>query len=206
MNYTPELVTKFGRSYNKGDIIFCEYENGEELYFIIDGKVRISKITVDAEKIIAYLGSGEYFGEMAIFGNSERTATVTAEEETTLLVFNKSDFYKLIDSAPGIVIGLMKALSSRYISTEKQLSNLLIFDYEKRVFSYMYEKCLDVNQKSGQFKVELAEMEALLNISKEDIFQVLENYRRRGNFTIDGFHICINDTGWWIRQKNKDVK
>ena len=69
------LFEKFGKYYEKGEIIFCEYEKGDELYFILSGKVKVSKITRDKEKVLAYLQEGEFIGEMAFFDKKKRTAT-----------------------------------------------------------------------------------------------------------------------------------
>lgn len=202
---SPDLFKKFGKIYGKGKIIFCEYEQGDELYFIISGRVKISKITRETEKVLAYLGAGEYLGEMAIFENKPRTATVIADEETKVLVLKKNDFYKLMEAAPNLVVGLIKTLSIRYINTEKQLFNLMTSNHEKRIINYLCEKCVNVSEATSSVTVLLEEMEALLNIKREDIVKILCSYEKRAHVRLNGGSAKITDMMWWIRlKKNKE--
>ncbi len=190
----PDLFKKFGKEYGAGEVVFCEYEKGEELYFIVEGKVKISKITKEGEKVVAYIGKGEFIGEMAIFENKPRTATIITEEETKFLIFKKDDFYKLITMAPNIVVELIKSLSKRYISTEKQLNVLLHTDVEKKILNYIYE--IAKKKKEKRFEIKIEELLSILNIRKEDIIEKLNSYVKKGYLKISNDTIEVNEIGW----------
>ncbi|BDU49841.1 Crp/Fnr family transcriptional regulator [Haliovirga abyssi] len=190
----PKLFEKFGKDYKAGEIIFCEYETGEELYFIISGKVRISKITQDEEKVVAYLKDGEFFGEMAIFENKVRTATVITEEPTKVLELKKNDFLKLMSSAPDIVVQLVKSLSIRYIKTRNQLNSLLETNLEKKVLKYFYQQYLNV--KSRSLNLNIKEVKSILNIKEKDLNKLLLGYKKKGLLKIVDDSILIGDIGW----------
>ena len=75
---------------SRGSSIFHEGDQGDQLYFIISGKIKLGRSTPDGrENLLAVLGPGEIFGEMALFNPAPRTATATAVRpgQPTRLVF-----------------------------------------------------------------------------------------------------------------------
>lgn len=190
----PELFKKFGKEYHAGEIIFCEYEKGETLYYIISGKVKISKITVDKEKIIAYLGAGEFIGEMAIFENKPRTATVITKEKTKMLLLKKDDFFKLMHTAPELVVQLMKSLSIRKLNTSNQLNNLLKEDKEEKIARYITAK-LDGNS-NREMSLKINEIAGILDFKEEEIMEYFYSYQKKGYLKILDDEIRLKETGW----------
>ncbi|WP_258229411.1 cyclic nucleotide-binding domain-containing protein, partial [Arthrobacter sp. HMWF013] len=64
---------------SRGASVFREGDQGDQLYFIVSGKVKLGRTSPDGrESLLAILGPGELFGEMALFDPSPRTATATA--------------------------------------------------------------------------------------------------------------------------------
>jgi CRP-like cAMP-binding protein len=61
-----EILDKYEKSFQTGDVIFCEYEIGDEFYIIKEGKVRITKIQDNKEKTLDLFEPPAIFGEMAI--------------------------------------------------------------------------------------------------------------------------------------------
>ena len=59
----PEsLFEKFGVEFEPGEIIFCEWEPGEECFFIQDGRVKITKTVGNTQKTLDVIGAGDFFG------------------------------------------------------------------------------------------------------------------------------------------------
>ena len=80
----------------KGKIIIKEEELGDCFYIIINGGVNIFK--GKSNSFLAYLSTGSYFGEMAIFGkHAKRMASVVAASDTELLVIGKKSFETLLN-------------------------------------------------------------------------------------------------------------
>ena len=70
---------------SRGSSVFHEGDQGDQLYFIVSGKIKLGRSTPDGrENLLAVLGPGEIFGEMALFNPTPRTATATAVSETRL--------------------------------------------------------------------------------------------------------------------------
>src|SRR5207245_4677662 len=81
-----QLFQRFGREFRKGHVLFREGEPGREMFVVQSGKVNITKTVRETEKILATLGAGEFFGEMAILNNKPRSAGATMAEDGKLLV------------------------------------------------------------------------------------------------------------------------
>ena len=82
---SPELFSEFGVSYKKDDQIFQEGDWGFDLYLLLSGEVSIYKQYKGNLELLTKLKKGEIFGEMAIFENNCRSATVIADSFCQLL-------------------------------------------------------------------------------------------------------------------------
>lgn len=82
------------KTYQAGDVIFREDDSGDEAFMILSGEVKISTVSSDREIVIASLGRGEIFGEMALVDDETRMATATATKPTELSVVPQEAFKK----------------------------------------------------------------------------------------------------------------
>lgn len=88
--------------FKQGQIIFKEGDIGDGLYFIVSGKVNVTRSTAGKNLPIATLGPGDIFGEMALFFSHARNATVTAQTPLTVWQVLKSDFDYLLQNSPAL--------------------------------------------------------------------------------------------------------
>ncbi|HNW92824.1 MAG TPA: cyclic nucleotide-binding domain-containing protein [bacterium] len=112
--------------------IFTEGEPGNALYIIVSGGIAITKqLEGGKTKLLAQLGEGECFGELALIDGDTRSATVKTTRETALLVFRVEEFARLIESHPytafKIIMQLAKVLSNRLRETNNQVVGLVNF-------------------------------------------------------------------------------
>ena len=82
----------------------------------------------DIEKILAILGPGEFFGEMAIISNKPRNATAVVEETARLLVIDPKTFEGMIRGNSEIAVRMIKKLAERLSEADAQIENLLLSD------------------------------------------------------------------------------
>ena len=115
MDFGPAFIEKFGKNYKKNEIIFCEYEPGNTFYFLLNGRVKINKISSDSEKTLDILEPGEIFGEMSILEEAPRSATIIAMDDVKVLEFNKANFESLMTAKPELAIKLLKIFAKRDI-------------------------------------------------------------------------------------------
>ncbi len=95
-----------------GDIIFKEGDIGDYICFIVDGKVEISKESMNGKKVVlAILGKGRSLGEMSIIDRYRRSATATATTEAKLVTLSQYAFETIIDKFPRTGIKILKELA-----------------------------------------------------------------------------------------------
>jgi len=108
--------------YESGEIIINEGDEGDDAYIIYTGRVEVFRKGTDVKIItLNTLGPGEMFGELALFGDSIRTASVKAVEETVVSIIAKEKLYKIIREFPDIAIEMLKVQTSRFAEAEKKL-------------------------------------------------------------------------------------
>ena len=127
------MFERFAVTFQKNDIIFCEYEPGDNFYLIQTGSVAIVKIMGEIEKIIDILQPGEIFGEMAILEEAPRSATAIAYEKVKALEFNRQNFEVLMMGNPQIALKLMKLFTKRIYDQKRRFMILTLEDVQARV-------------------------------------------------------------------------
>jgi CRP-like cAMP-binding protein len=109
----------------KDENVFQEGQPGDAMYVVTSGGVRL----VMGDKIVAELGRGQHFGEMALVDRSTRSLTAIANEATRLVVVRRKDFYELIKREPASAVKMLWAfvqvLGQRLRKTNADLSEAL---------------------------------------------------------------------------------
>jgi CRP-like cAMP-binding protein len=110
------------RYYKDGEQVIKEGAAGEELYILLDGKVRLHK----EETFITSLQRGDHFGEMALVDRAPRSASATAEGGARLIIIRRKDFYDIIRNEAKLAVKLLwsfvQVLTVRLRKTTADLS------------------------------------------------------------------------------------
>lgn len=121
------LIDLIEKEYKPGEIIFSEGDSGKALYVILSGSVRIVKKINSGQKILANLGPGSYFGELALINQLPRFASAVADAESNLLIMYKSYFDNLIKGNSAIssqvLFNLAESLSYYICRSENMLND-----------------------------------------------------------------------------------
>ena len=93
-----------------GDVLCREGGPGHEFFVLAEGT---AVATVGGEQVAAF-GPGDFFGELALLdGSGARTATVTVETTSTVLVLTAAEFHQLLESEPMVAVRLLPAIGRR---------------------------------------------------------------------------------------------
>jgi CRP/FNR family cyclic AMP-dependent transcriptional regulator len=133
MSLDLSLFERFAKTYDAGEIIFCEYEPGDTFYLIQSGRVKIVKIFGNIEKTIDILKPGEFFGEMALLENAPRSASIVALDDCKLLEFNRSNFQVLMTGNPQMALKLLGLFAKRIYDQKRRFAILTLTDVHARV-------------------------------------------------------------------------
>ena len=98
-----------------GTVIFRQGDPGDKFYLIRTGRVRVFREDAGLETELSVLQAGDDFGEMALFMEEPRSATVAALEETRLMVLSKEQFQSILRDFPNVTFAFVRQMSERIL-------------------------------------------------------------------------------------------
>ena len=105
-------------TYAPGQVIVEEGSIGVGFFLILEGKVEVRK----GKKTLAELGTGDFFGEMSLFDEQPRSASVVAVTGTRCLGITSWSFIGMVKSDPEIAVNMMKVMAARLRLSDKALA------------------------------------------------------------------------------------
>jgi hypothetical protein len=106
-----------------GEVVFRQGDRGDLVYTIVSGEVEAIREEPDGtERLLATMGPGEYFGEMALISEAPRTATVRAKTEVEAVSMGRADFTTLYAYVPGLRQRVETLMRKRAANTGKRVS------------------------------------------------------------------------------------
>ncbi len=189
------LFEKFGRTVEAGKIIFREGEEGDQMYIIQSGRVRISRDIGGKEHILAVMGKGDFFGEMAIVNRIRRTATAVAIDQVQLLVFNRESFQNMIKKNAQIALNVIDKLCRRLQNANLQIQHLA----RKNARGMIAMNLRYAFQSAGpegpalRFDRTIEEISRNLELSMESVKKVFDDFQRSGMLHLEGNTLRLAD-------------
>ncbi len=122
----------------KKTIVLQEGEDGNSLFIIISGSVKISYYAPDGrEVVLSLLEEGSYFGEMALLDQQPRSATVITLTDSRLAQIRRANFERLLLKQPKVALKLLAETVSRLRRTSKVLERISTMDVPHRLYYYL---------------------------------------------------------------------
>jgi len=110
------------RTFQPGDQLIKQGEDGIGLYIILSGKVKVEKADPTGKQVeLASNGPGDILGEMAVLDGAKRTATVVATEPTVCLVLASWEFMSFMKTHPEVAIDILPIVVKRFRETNDAL-------------------------------------------------------------------------------------
>lgn len=113
-----------GRLYRDGECIVNQGSNGNSMYVVQGGRVEVVQHSdSEGEQHLAFLEAGDFFGEMSVFENEVRSATVKAAGEARVLKIDKKTLLTRIREDPLLAVNLLKTMSHRIRDLNIEISH-----------------------------------------------------------------------------------
>jgi len=190
------------RMYRRGSYLFYQGDPSEHLYFLWQGRIEISSISVTGHRqLLTTLDRPQFFGELGVLGEQRRTATALALEESSVWVIQSEDFLALLSKQFAAARALLRSLAQQIQAHESFVEDLLFLDLKGRVAKRLLQLVtpsldeLPPNGTALPSVVTHADLASLCGGSRENVTRILSDFLRRGLVTRDGRRYVLKDVG-----------
>jgi CRP/FNR family transcriptional regulator, cyclic AMP receptor protein len=185
---------------DRGERLFSEGDDGEKLYIILTGKIKLTKAAPDGrENLLSVHGPGEMFGELSLFDPIPRTSSATAVTAARLAGLAHDDLRAWLTTRPEVAMNLLQALAQRLRRINEVKADLVFTDVPGRVAKAL----LDLAERFGvqtpdgvQVNHDLTqeELAQLVGASRETVNKALADFATRGWVQLAAKSVLITDT------------
>jgi CRP/FNR family cyclic AMP-dependent transcriptional regulator len=168
-------------------------EDAESLIVLLTGRAKVTNFDEEGREIIlAWLGPGEFFGEMGLIDGSPRSASVVAVEPCELLTIGKSEFQRCMQENFQVAQKLMQILVSRLREADRNIESLALLDVYGRVARLL----LDLSEEEDgkrlvRQKISKQDMARMIGASREMVSKVMRDLEVGGYIITSGDIITI---------------
>lgn len=140
------------RRYGAGEIVFNEGDDGDSLFVVRDGLLKVVRPTLGRGVVLERLGPGSAFGELAVLNSSARLASVIAVERSEAIEIAKADLESVLDAHPAAVRRMLGALARSLTLAKEELArhNVQLEHEVRRRTADLYESQLEVVRRLGR--------------------------------------------------------
>jgi CRP/FNR family cyclic AMP-dependent transcriptional regulator len=198
-NMESFLSAAHKRKYPRGSTIIYAGEQSDSIYYITKGSVTVLiEDDTGREIIVAYLNEGDFFGEMAMFGEGTRTAWVKAKTECEVAELGYQRFSELSQKDAGMLYKLATQLADRLGKTTQKVGDLAFLDVTGRVARTLLDLCNEpdaITHPDGmQIKITRQEIGRIVGCSREMVGRVLKTLEDQGLASVKGKTMVIFGT------------
>lgn len=185
------------RTFNQ--VVFHHGDPGGLLYIIINGKVKITHSTPEGhEALLAILGAGDFFGELALLDDSPRSATAEAIEPTDVLTLHREEFIRFIRNNPDFALHVLHIMAQRIRRLNNQVSDIFFLDLPGRLARILLQLADQhgVHTKEGiaiELNLTQTDLAEMVGATRVSINKALGRFRRAKWIKSQGRRFTILD-------------
>ncbi len=166
----------------QGQLLYAPGETGEGLFILKAGQVRLYRLAADGRKLVlATLGPGAVFGEMAAIGQSMTDSYAEAIDECVVCIMSRVDIEQVMIDHPTVAVQLVRVLSARLHEAETRLEQMAFTPVPERVARLLLSLARG-GEVAGYSHQELADM---IGTSRETVSRAMVDLKTAGIVEID---------------------
>ncbi|MBQ0799078.1 MAG: cAMP-activated global transcriptional regulator CRP [Porticoccaceae bacterium] len=171
----------------------------DSLYYIIKGSVTVLIEDDDGrEMIVAYLNPGDFFGELGLFGQEDRSAWIRAKTECDVGEISYDAFHELSKVHPEFTIAVSTQMAKRLRDTTRKVGDLAFLDVTGRVARTLLDLCGEPDAMTHpdgmQIKITRQEIGRIVGCSREMVGRVLKNLEDQELISVKGKTMVVFNT------------
>lgn len=170
--------------YQRSEMIFREGEPAERLFLIHEGRVKLSVTSSSGgELLVAVLGRGQIFGELAVIDRGPRAMLARAMEPTMVHALSGDVFWTLLEGRPALARRLLELMARRLRRADQTSQDLVFFDAPTR----LARKLLELADEHGEPTGVADQVRITVRVTQEDLAQMIGVTRGSANRLIVSF-------------------
>lgn len=178
---------------HRGRILYMPEETGEVLFMLKEGRVQLYRISPEGKKlVIATIGPGTVFGEMAFIGQGMHNSFAEALEDSVLLIMSRTDVERMLVTKPQVALRIFEVLGRRLRDAEARLAEIAFKSIPARLASLL----LQLAEEQGSTTISGLTHQALgeqIGTYRETTTQTLNSFKSAGMIDIGRKKITIWD-------------
>jgi CRP-like cAMP-binding protein len=196
---TERMARHTQRSYPKGEQFFVPDDLSDRIFFITEGRVKISTMNEDGKEITkAILGKGEVFGELALVGEARRRDWATALEKTITCVVTLEEMRTLMRERSELNLFFMRIFGARQLELERRLESLVFRDSRSRIVEFLVELTRTKGERVGyewviRKPITHQEIANLTATSRQTVTTTLNDLRFKKLLTFNRARLLVRD-------------
>lgn len=190
------------RKFARGQFVFSQGDRGDTLYIIESGEVKITLSSADGKEImLALLGRGDCFGELAVLDGEPRSADAVVKQDCQLVLLHKNDFQRFLQAHPAASASLLAALSRRLRRTDQLIHDVAFLDIRARLARTLLTlaETNSIPQPGGLLlissRITQSELADMAGATRESINQWLRYYQKQGLVRCERGRITLLNPG-----------
>jgi CRP/FNR family cyclic AMP-dependent transcriptional regulator len=183
----------------KNHVIFQKGDPGDSLMVVLSGRVKISTLSPDGkEAVLNFIGSGQSFGEIAMFDGKPRSADATAIETSEMFVLRRADVQNFLVGHPEIAFRIIGILCERVRRTSDKLEAAVTLNMTPRIARALVELSRTYGRPCADgllidLKLSQRELGGYIGLARENVNRQLTAWRHDGLVSTDDGRILIHD-------------
>jgi len=181
------------RSYPKNTILMSEGDRSDQLYAILDGKIKVVVMDPEGREIVVNLmGPGDCFGEIAMIDGEARSATIVTMEPTQVMTIGRADFTPILNSNPDLMQHLLKLLARKVRASTSMVESLAF----ENVYARLIRLLTNLARPKGNLlvveeRLTHQDIANMIGSSREGVSRMLKALSSGGYISIDQKRISI---------------
>ncbi|HEY5905824.1 MAG TPA: Crp/Fnr family transcriptional regulator, partial [Actinomycetota bacterium] len=184
------------RTYRAGSYVTMQGDPSLEVFMLLEGRLEIATSSSSSgSQLQGRLEPVRLFGELGVFAETERTASVLCLEDARIWVLEREAFISLASEVPTLAMGLLRTLARQVIAKETSADDLVWLDLKGRLAKRLLQLARDdgPDRVPAVPPISQADLASLCGVTRESVSKTLSEFGRRGIVRRDGRRYLLLD-------------
>lgn len=180
------------QSFPKGSTLVNQSDiSNNLLYIVLSGRLKVFMSNEDGREVLLdFLQEGDTFGELSLFDEQPRSATVMTVEDCKIGLFPRAYLFECLQRNPDIAIELLKTVIKRMRNTTEQVSSLALLDVYGRIAKTLTNMVkIQADGKESTDPLTHQELSTMVGASREMVTRILNDLKKGGYISIENHRI-----------------